>query len=120
MQAQTFFGVKVGANATKISYESEVYKKFYDTKFAPGFTAGAVFLIENKERYGLYVEFLYSVKGKNVESHANDYETNVATYQYLDLPVLFRIKFNEKNFNWFLQLGPEISYWLGGSGSFKV
>lgn len=118
--SQTFFGFKAGANATKISFDNDVYKKFYDTNFKPGFTAGAVFLIENKEKYGLYTEFLYSVKGKSVDSHANDYETNKAYYQYLDFPVMFRVKFNQPKFMWFLQLGPELSYWLSGKGAFEV
>ena len=120
LEAQIFFGFKAGANATKISFDSERYQKFYDTKYIPGFTAGAVFLIENKEKYGLYTEFLYSVKGKSVESHANDFETNKANYHFLDFPVLFRIKFEERKFRWFLQLGPEIGYWLSGKGAFTV
>ena len=62
----------------------------------------------------------YSVEGKSVESHANDYETNEASYQYLEFPILFRVKFKQTKFDWFLQLGPEISYWLGGNGAFEV
>ena len=118
--SQTFFGFKAGVNANKISFAEQVYKDFYDTKFKLGYTAGAVFLIENKEKYGLYTEFLYSVKGKSIESNANDYETNIASYQYLDFPVMFRVKFNQPKFDWFVQLGPELSYWLGGKGAFKV
>ncbi len=118
--AQIFFGFKAGVNATDTKFESEVYKKFYDTNYKLGFTAGAVFLIENKEKYGLYAEFLYSRKGKSVDSHANDYISNVASYNYLDFPILFRMKFKQPKFNWFLQMGPEISYWLGGHGEFKV
>jgi len=118
--AQIYFGFKAGANATKVSFENEVYQKFYDSKIKPGFDVGAVFLIENKEKYGLYTEFLYSVKGKSVVSHANDYETNIATYQYLDFPVMFRMKFKQSKFDWFLQLGPQISYWMGGDGAFEV
>jgi len=117
---QIFFGVKAGANAAKVSFDSEVYKEFYDTKFKPGFSAGGIFLIENKEKYGLNLEFLYSVKGKSVVSHANDYETNTATYHYLDFPILFRVKFKQPKFNWFLQLGPQVSYWLKGNGAFEV
>ena len=60
------------------------------------------------------------MKGKSVVSHANDYETNNATYQYLEFPVLFRVKFKQQKFDWFLQLGPEINYWLGGKGAFEV
>jgi hypothetical protein len=117
---QAFFGFKAGANANKISYDQEVYKEFYKTNVSYGYSGGVVFLYENKEKYGLYTELLYTQKSKSVDSDANDYETNVANYQYLDLPILFRIKFKQPKFDWFLQLGPELSYWLGGKGEFEV
>ncbi|NJN27198.1 MAG: PorT family protein [Cyclobacteriaceae bacterium] len=118
--AQTFIGLKAGANASKAVFDNEVFEKFHSTKIKPGFTVGAVFLLENKERYGLYAEFLYSQKGKRVESTANEYESNTATYNYFDLPVLFRIKFKQEKFDWYLQLGPQLSYWLSGKGTFDV
>ncbi len=118
--AQTYFGFKAGANATKPSFSDEDYKKFYDTKIKPGYTAGAVFLIQTKEKFGLYTELLYAVKGKSVESRANDYATHKANYQYIDFPVMFRMKFEQPQFNWFIQFGPEASYWLGGSGVMEV
>ncbi len=117
---QAYFGIKGGINASKASYNNSVYKEFYDAKFDLGYSGGFIFLIENKEKYGLYTEFLYSVKGKKIESHANDYVTNEATYQFVDVPILFRLKFKQSKLNWFVQLGPELSYWLGGKGEFKV
>lgn len=118
--AQMYFGFKAGANASKSSFYNEDYQKFYDSKIKPGFTAGAVFLIENNEKYGLYTEIAYSVKGKSIVSHANDYETNTATYHFIDVPIMFRMKFQQQKFNWFLQFGPDASYWLSGKGVFEV
>jgi hypothetical protein len=119
--AQTYFGFKAGANATMSSFDNENYQKFYDTKIKPGFTAGAVFIIENKKKqFGLYTDISYSQIGKSVVSHANDYETNEATYQYIDIPIMFRKKFEQQKFNWFLQFGPQASYWLSGKGVFNV
>jgi hypothetical protein len=118
---QAFFGFKAGGNVTKVSFNDEVYKNSYDTQFRFGYTGGVVFLYENKEKYGLYTELLYSQKSKVVESNNyNYYTSNMANYQYLDLPILFRIKFKQPKFDWFLQLGPELSYWLGGEGEFEV
>jgi len=118
--SQTYLGVKAGINATKISYSSERYRKFYDTNFKIGYTVGGVFLMENKDKYGLNVEVLYSMKGKSVNSHANDYETNRANYHFIDAPIMFRVKFSPSKIKWYLQLGPEMSYWLGGKGEFTV
>lgn len=120
VHGQAFIGVRAGANVNKHKFDQEVYKKFYDTQFRPGYTGGLVFLYENKDKYGLYTEFLYSQKGKYVESRANDYVSNVSDYQYLDFPILFRVKFKQPKFNWYLMMGPELNYWLGGNGVFKV
>lgn len=117
---QTYFGFRAGLNASKASFDNEVYKDFYKTKIKPGFTVGALLLFENKEKYGLYTEFNYSLRGKSIESSANDYETNKAMYHFLEIPVLFRVKFKKPKYDWFLQLGPEIKQWLGGKGTFEV
>ena len=118
--SQTYLGVKAGINTTRISFNSERYKKFYDTNFKLGYTVGGVFVMENKDKYGLNVELLYSMKGKSVDSHANDYETNRANYHFIDAPIMFRVKFSHSKIRWYLQLGPQLSYWLGGKGEFTV
>lgn len=118
--SQAFFGFKAGANANAIIYNDDVYKDFYDTKVSFGYTGGVVFLYENKEKYAFYTELLYSQIGKSINSNANDFETHVARYNYLDIPVMFRVKFKQPKFNWFLMLGPQLSYWLGGKGAYEV
>lgn len=118
--SQAFVGLRAGVNANKHVFSQEIYKKFYDTGFRLGYTGGVVFLYENKQKYGLYTEFLYSQKGKYVESRANNYLTNVADYQYFDVPILFRVRFKQPKFDWFLMMGPELNYWLGGQGTFEV
>ena len=120
VKSQSFIGLKAGANATSISYNNEIYKEYYNPKIKPGYTGGLVLLMEHKEKFGLYTEVLYSAKGKYVESSANDYETNIATLNYIDFPVLFRARINKQKFSWFFHLGPEFNYWLGGKGEFKV
>lgn len=118
--AQIYLGLKAGVNVSKANFNNENYKKFYDTKLKPGLTAGAIFLMETKKQFGLYTEINYSVKGKSIVSHANDYETNNARYHSIDIPVMFRLKFQQPKFSWFLQCGPEVSYWLSGSGVLGV
>ncbi len=118
--SQSYFGLKAGLNATRVSYVDEVYKEYYSPGVKPGYTGGLVLFLEHKKKFGLYTEFLYSMKGKYVESDANDYESNTATYNYLDFPILFRVKFNHKKAGLYLQFGPEFNYWLGGKGTFKV
>jgi hypothetical protein len=118
--SQAFFGFKAGGNANMITYDQDVYKKFYSTDVGFGYTGGVVFLYENKEKYSLYTEFLYTQIAKSIKSDANDYETQTARYNYLDVPVMFRIKFKQRYFDWFLMLGPQLSYWLGGKGEFEV
>jgi hypothetical protein len=117
---QAFFGFKAGANANRILYSEDLYKDFYNTKVSFGYTGGVLFLYENKEKYGFYTEILYSQIGKSIDSDANDFETHTAQYNYLDVPIMFRIKFKQPKFNWYLMLGPQLSYWLGGKGQYTV
>jgi hypothetical protein len=119
--SQIYLGLKAGGNATKSVFEDEeTYNNFNESFFKPGFTAGGMFYIENKKRYGLCIEALYSVKGRKVESKANSYEKNSATYSYLDFPLLFRVNFPTRYFKWYLNAGPEVNYWLRGKGAFEV
>ncbi len=118
--AQLFAGFKAGGNATWPSFNDDAYKRFHTSSVKPGFSAGTFFIIENEKKYGLYIGASYALKGKKVKSTQNEYEVNEATYNYLDFPVLFRVKFKSQYFEWYLNGGPMISYWLGGHGKYSV
>ncbi len=118
--SQSYLGLKIGANATKASYGDSGYKDLHSSKYKPGFTGGLVYIMMNKKNFGLSAEVLYSQKGKSIDSDDNLYETNKATYHYIDVPVMFRYKFKQRRFDWYVQLGPELNFWMGGKGTFGV
>ncbi len=120
VEAQVYVGLKVGANIGKSVYENETYKKYHNSDWAPGFSGGFVLNIEKKKKYGLAFEMLYSSKGRAVNSTANDYQKNDATYSFLDFPVLFRYYFNQRHSRWYINAGPELNWWLSGKGYVDV
>ncbi len=119
-EAQVFIGLKAGTNIGKNVYENEVYKKYHESIWTPGFTGGVVLNVERKKKYGLSIEMLYSSKGRTVNSTANDYEKNSATYSFLDFPVLFRYYFIQHHSRWYINAGPELNWWLSGKGYIDV
>ena len=44
---------------------------------------------------------------------------NDAIYHNIDFPLLFRISFERKVYDWYVSVGPNFSYWLGGKGVIK-
>lgn len=120
VDAQLYLGVMAGPTAGKCVFNNETYKKYHESEWAPGFIGGFTLSVEKEHKYGLAMQFLYAVKGRKINSTANDFVKNSAKYSYLDFPVLFRWYFNQKHYRWYLNAGPEISYWLSGKGSMDV
>lgn len=118
--AQVYLGVMAGPNVGKCVFEHETYKKYHKSEWTPGFIGGFTVSIEKEHKYGLTMQFLYAVKGRTINSTANDFVKNSARYTYLDFPVLFRWYFNQQHYRWYINAGPEISYWLSGKGSMDV
>jgi hypothetical protein len=120
VDAQVYLGVTAGPNFGKCTFENETYKNYHESAWAPGFTGGLVLNIEKERKYGLTIQFLYSSKGRIINSSANDYEKNRASYGYLDFPALFRWYFNQGHSRWYLNAGPEINWWISGKGYVDV
>jgi hypothetical protein len=97
-------------------------------KFSGGLTfgyAGGLFVsFPLKNDFDFFAEGAYSKKGRVVKSQ-NDTWTNTSEYRMIDLHMLLRKSYKfrlEKNVpaQWFLNIGPEVSYWLSGKGNIKV
>lgn len=128
--SQIELGVKLGANASRSIFENAEYNRYTNSKFKIGFQGGIVAIFENpdNDKYALQTELYYAKIGRKVESdnffesNNNNYgfTTNVAEYSYINLPVMFRMRFDAKGFDWYLVAGPQLSYWLGGKGAMHV
>ncbi len=118
--SQSYLGLKAGVNATRAAFGDSEYKDLHSSQYKPGFTGGMVYIMHNEKNFGLTAEVTYSQKGKYIKSDDNVYETNKATYHFIDIPVMFRYKFKQRRFDWYVQLGPELNFWMGGKGTFSV
>ena len=73
------------------------------------------------DKYALLTEFYYSSIGRKVESsNPSIFTRNIAKYNYLHLPIMFRMRFKFDSFDWYVILGPQVSYWLGGKGTYDI
>ena len=118
--SQFLVGPKVGFQLSKVTYNDKEYSKLFSTTFKPGFNAGLVLNYKVNQTFSLHTELFYSQKGK-VEKDKELDNKNVATYHYMDLPMLLRVshhkKIKKQNVELYFNVGPSFGYWLGGKGT---
>lgn len=118
-------GIKAGPQLSWVTMDDPKYKAVANVHPVAGFHAGAVFAFKVKDRYFLNMEFIYSKKGKNVTSSVDPDLNDKVIYQHIDVPILFSMHFKghlkkTRQFNWYINAGPNTSYWLGGKGVIKA
>lgn len=122
--AQITFGPKLGFQATSIKYG-----KLYDSEQLPGLPklslqVGGVYNYQVSQMLSFYAEFYYAQKGKNLRSTSVNsmIKRDQATYHFIDLPALLRFSFPVKQLHahWYVNVGPHVAYWLGGTGNFRA
>jgi len=118
--AQYHIGLSAGPNLSWQRFEDSDYNSFHQSKPGVGYQIGFLFLYRANDHLGLSVEAQYESKASKVKSSANDYTEKVSRYRYLDFPILFRYFFTSRYMQWYLGAGPELNYWLGGTGRFEV
>lgn len=131
-RAQLLIGPEAGANFSWVKYDDPDLKNTYKIKPVPGFHAGVHVGFRVRKRYFLHFSLQYSTKGKVMElkdqSGKNPYDNlhfhNTVRYNYIDLPILYTVDFkgkigSNKEFKYNLGIGPVVSYWLGGKGTYE-
>jgi len=117
-------GMKAGPQLSWVAVDDPKYKTVATVRPTAGFHAGLVLAFKVKDRYFLNTEFIYSQKGKSSVGKADPYLNDKVVYHHLDIPVLFSMHFKGKltktrQFKWYINAGPNASYWLGGKGVIK-
>ena len=91
-------------------------------KPVPGFHAGGRVAFKVRNRFFLHASLLYATKGRILTGKMDPMLKSTSTYSYIDMPINytvdFRGKLKGKEFKYFLGIGPNVSYWLGGKGKF--
>jgi hypothetical protein len=117
-------GVKAGPQLSWVAVDDPKYKAVGSIRPTAGFHAGLVLAFKVKDRYFLNTEYIYSQKGKNVHGKSDPNLNDRVIYHHIDIPVLFSMHFKGKltktrQFKWYINAGPNTSYWLGGKGVIK-
>lgn len=116
-------GAKVGPQLSWVSIDDPQYKTVADVRPTAGFHAGFVLAFKVKDRYFLNTEYIYSQKGKNAKGKLDPDLHDKVVYHHIDIPILFSMHFKGKlktrQFKWYINAGPNTSYWLGGKGVIK-
>jgi hypothetical protein len=119
--SQILVGPVVGGQINWMVFDDKSNKDLYKLKPLLNFHAGASVSFRAQKRFFLQTSFLYSQKGKSLESQDNTNTINETKFRYIDIPILYIAEFKanlgrEKAFKWYFGVGPTISYWLGGKG----
>ncbi len=122
--AQVLVGPTVGVNYSWVTFGDKDQKETYRVKPVIGYSAGFNLSFRVRKRFFLHSSFIYSTKGKIIEAkEESQMLSNKVIYRYLELPLLYTVEFRTKlkggkEFKWYFGAGPNISYWLGGKGTF--
>lgn len=117
-KAQLLIGPKIGGQATLMQYDK--YKDYNDsvtTSVVPGFSLGAVVNIWINKPFSLQFEANYSLKGRSIQGVFDPYLKHQERNHYIELPALLRFSKGNKFRMFYLNAGPNLSYWLGGGGN---
>ncbi|MCX8490002.1 MAG: outer membrane beta-barrel protein [Cyclobacteriaceae bacterium] len=123
-QGQVLIGPVVGGQLNWISYKEQSSKDIYSTSPVYGFHAGFSVVFRTHKKFFMQTSLVYYQRGKSITGIGDPTLIHKASYNYLDLPILFTREFNakigrNKFFKWYLGFGPNVSYWLGGTGYLK-
>lgn len=122
--AQVLIGPVAGGQVSWVSFDNQETKDIYKQRPVFGFHAGAQLSFKVRKRFFLHTSILYSQKGKYLSASEEDGAfKNKLVNNYLEIPVLYTVEFirntgKGKAFKYYLGLGPNISYWLGGRGTY--
>jgi opacity protein-like surface antigen len=101
--------------------DDRAFKSIAEVHPITGFHVGGVVQFKVMDRYFLNTEYIYSQKGKTVTSKIDPNLNDKAVYHHIDIPILFAMHFKgrlseSRQFKWYINAGPNTSYWLGGRG----
>lgn len=121
LKAQQFsLGLKVGPLMSRSVIADKFDRRDFSQRNKPGFMGAGLIIFPLKNNYSFETEVGYSQRGRKILSNADTW-TNSATYNYAEASMLLRKSFPVKIIKnvptqWFVNLGPNISYWIGGRG----
>jgi Outer membrane protein beta-barrel domain len=124
-KGQLLVGPTAGVNYSWVSFGNKDFKSDFKVRPVFGWHAGAHVSYRVRKRFFLHGSLIYSTKGKEMKGKSDAYDdlTLKTQYSYIDMPIIYTVNFRgtigKKPFKYFLGIGPNVSYWLGGKGSIE-
>lgn len=112
-------GPKVGIQASKAFFDDEVYGDSYNSLITPTYHVGIVANFKVTDLFSLQTEVLYNQTTKKVKGK-EFYLLNTERYQLITVPLLLRTTFKSGFNQYYFNVGPNLSYWIGGSGKIRT
>jgi hypothetical protein len=121
--SQLLIGPEVGVNYSWTSFRKDNLSDQFKMSPVAGFHVGGHLAFKVRNRFFLHASLLYATKGRELKGKLDGFLHNTVRYHYIDMPINYTVDFRgkigkDKEFKYFLGVGPNISYWLGGKGKF--
>ncbi len=122
-ESQKFsIGIKAGPNVTLALYPDKAQRDQFTSYPKLGFGGSAFINFPLKKDYSYLAEAGYAIKGRRTKLTNGDF-FNTQTFHFAEVAMALRKSFNlrlVKNIpsKWFINIGPNIGYWISGSGKF--
>lgn len=119
---QVYIGPLAGAQYSWIKFDESKHNTMYDVSGKPGWHAGANLSMKVRNRFFLHSSVIYATKSREITGKLDGLLTNSVRNDYVEMPIIYAVDFrgrigNGKEFKYYLGVGPNVSYWLGGKGT---
>jgi hypothetical protein len=117
-------GGKAGVLLSWPTFADKEDKNVFGSRPRLGFSVAGLINFPMKEHYSFQAEGGFSRQGRTITYSAGTWK-NECTYYFADMNMMLRRTFRlhlAKNIptNWFLNIGPNINYWISSSGRIQV
>jgi hypothetical protein len=123
-EAQILVGPVAGPQVSWVSFDDKGSRSKYNQYPTIGFHAGVGCSFRVHKTFFLNTSLVYSQKGKHLTGTDDDLLKQRTNYRFIEMPMYYTVEFKRKvgktrQYKWFLGLGPNVSYWMGGRGSLE-
>ncbi len=112
-------GPKVGVQVCRAAYEDKKFYHDFSSELIGTYQAGVVSNIKVSELFSLETEIIYNQTGKKIIGK-DQYSLVRERYEYLTFPLLLRASYRHGYQQYYFNVGPNLSYWLRGTGKIRI
>ena len=119
LMAQIYLGPKAGFNLTNAKYDLDNIRAADSKAIGLGFNGGIYFSQKLSDHFDYQVEINFSRKTRRVKIDDQLDVDNRIFLSFIDVPYMIRYSYGSDIQRYFIGFGPQLSYWLGGSGTLR-